>query len=279
MTKFKFFAGATICAASMLFGCSGKSNSDLAMELLQQADTAIAIADYNYALQLLDTLKAKYPEEINIQRCAMHMRPMAIEGVSISQLEETDSLQALYAFKTDSLMSYFKLVHDAELGADYDYYIAKELKNAEIFGKTGLQGRVSPSGEFTLISSLTGPGVKHTKITLSAADGQTVETATIAYDGERNYRSSGTESITFIQAECDTIGQFLVEHPQQKMKLNFVGSKSYSMALPLPDRRSIELAWQLAECINKKNKLAQQRQLLERQLALARDQIARTSVD
>ena len=279
MSKFHALLAVASCAASLFIGCSGNSQKELAMQLVQQADTAIAVADYNYALQLLDTLKAKYPEEIDVQRQAMHMRPIAIEGISIRQLEETDSLQAMYAYKTDSLMSYFRLNHNAELGSDYDYYIIKELKNADIFGKTGIQGRVSPSGEFTVISSLAGPSVKHTKIGLVAPNGVTVETADISYDGERNYRSSGTETITFIGAECDTLGQVLSANPGQKFKLNFIGAKNYSIGLAPSDRRSVELAWQLAYCISQKNKLAQQRQFYERQLALARDQIARTTAD
>lgn len=279
MSKLHVFPVAALCAASLLFSCSGNSQKEQAMQLIQQADTAIAVADYNYALQLLDTLKAKYPEQIDVQRQAMNMRPRAIEGISIRQLEETDSLQALYAYKTDSLLSYFKLNHNAELGSDYDYYITKQYKNSDIFGKTGIQGRVSPSGEFTIISSLAGPSVKHTKIGVTAGDGTTAETANIAYDGERNYRSSGTETITFIDAECDTIGQVLSANPNLKFKLKFIGAKTHSVALAAADRNSVELAWQLSYCINQKNKLAQQRQFYERQLALARDQIARTTAD
>lgn len=279
MTRFNAISTAAIWAVAILFGCSGKSQTDAAMQILQQADTAIATADYNYALQLLDTLKAKYPQEITVQRQAMHMRPKAIEGITIRQLEETDSMQALYAYKTDSLLSGFTLVHNPELGTDYDYYILTKQKNNDIFGKTGIQGRVSPSGEFTIISSLSGPAVKHTAISISAPDGSLVESAEIAYDGERNYRSSGTETITFIDAECDTIGQFLTQNHAKNLKLNFIGAKKHTVPLSQADRQSVEEAWKLAYCMTQKNKLANQRMLYERQLALARDQIARTSGD
>ena len=278
MSRISIITVTAIASISILSGCSGKSNLDLAQQLLQQADTAISTANYNYALEILDTLKAKYPEEIAVQRTAINMRPRAIEGITIRQLEQTDSLQALYAHLTDSLKSYFTIHHNKELGSDYDYYIIKQLDNADIFGKTGIQGRVSPSGEFSIISSLTAKPVRHTRISISAPDGETVESAPVAYDGERNYRSSGTETITFIATECDTIGQYLSTAPQQ-LKLNFIGDKTYTMPLSKIERRSVELAWQLAYCINRNNKLAQQRQLYERQLALARDQIARTTAD
>lgn len=279
MSRIYAITATAISTLSILFGCSGKSNHELALQLLQQADTAVATANYNYALEILDTLKAKYPEEIDIQRTAINIRPRAIEGISIRQIEQTDSLQALYSHHTDSLMAYFTTHHNKELGHDYDYYIIKQLDNSDIFGKTGIQGRVSPSGEFSIISSLTAKPVRHTQISISAPNGQTVESAKIAYDGERNYRSSGTETITFIAAECDTIGSYLSSAPDSQLKLNFIGDKTYTMPLSKIERRSVELAWQLAYCINQKNKLAQQRQLYERQLALARDQIARTMLD
>ncbi len=279
MTRILAISAATFCAATIFFGCSGKSQTEAAMHILQQADTAIATADYNYALQLLDTLKAKYPQEIAIQRQAMHMRPMAIEGISIRQLEQTDSLQALYSYKTDSLLSYFTLVHNPELGSDYDYYILSKQKNNDIFEKTGIQGRVSPSGEFTIISSLSGPKVKHTAISLTAPDGSSVKSADVSYDGERNYRSGTSETITFIDNECDTIGQYLAQNSDRNLKLNYIGSKTHTTALSQADRQSVEEAWKLAYCMTQKNKLANQRMLYERQLALARDQIARTSGD
>ncbi|WP_302984397.1 hypothetical protein, partial [uncultured Muribaculum sp.] len=68
MSRIYAITATAISTLSILFGCSGKSNQELALQLLQQADTAVSTANFNYALEILDTLKAKYPEEIDIQR-------------------------------------------------------------------------------------------------------------------------------------------------------------------------------------------------------------------
>ncbi|MDE7396235.1 MAG: tetratricopeptide repeat protein, partial [Muribaculum sp.] len=199
--------------AMQVVSCS-KSNPDTeaAGRLVSLADTLIATGNYEEALSTLDTLKARYPREIDAQRAGLRMRPLAIQGLTINQIEETDRRQAYLAHVTDSLKNYFTLVHDAALGDDYDYYVVKECKGRNFFERTGVEGRVSPSGEFYIISSLNGRPVKHTSISVTAAGGEAT-TGTVTYDGELNYRSGGTETITFTGAQTDTIGQFLCNNP------------------------------------------------------------------
>ncbi|WP_305239936.1 hypothetical protein [uncultured Muribaculum sp.] len=88
------------------------------------------------------------------------------------------------------------------------------------------------------------------------------------YDGDRNYRSGGTEMITFVGAECDTLGQFLTDNRGAATTLIFNGAKSYSTPLSKLDRKSIEQTYEMANL---------KRDFLDRQLQVARDQIARTT--
>jgi hypothetical protein len=140
-----------------------------------------------------------------------------------------------------------------------------------------VEGRVEPSGEFKVLSSLTASPAKHTSIALSGAAGE-VTSATIECDGERNYRTNGTEMITFLGAECDTLGNWLNNSmPGGAVKLTFKGEKSYSTALSATDRRSLAEAWLLSSFMKEKSRLNVTRSFLERKLALVRDQIARTA--
>lgn len=269
----------TCVTAALLAGCSGRSaEADAADSLLAEADSAICTGDFERAIALLDTLKERYPRQIEAQRRGIGMRPHAIEGVTIAQIEDANKQAARFGYLADSLTAYFTKVHNPELGDDYDYWVARECKGIDLFGRTGIQGRVSPSGEFYVLSSLAGPQIKHTSVSLSSGADK-VSTVSIAYDGERNYRSSGTEMITFTGAECDTLGVFANSgHPASAVRLTFNGpSKIHTVKIAAADYASLQRGYQLATAIAGQRRMTRQLELLERQLQLARDQAARTS--
>lgn len=260
--------------------CSGSAKEQKDGEaLLQQADSAATVRDFDLAIGLLDTIKSRYPAQIELQRKAMALRPKVEEGATIREIERTDSLSAYTSYRIDSIMPQFQLVHDPSLGEDYDYYVIKEYAKSTLFSRTGVEGRVEPSGQFKVLSSLTASPVKHTSIALSGAPGE-VASATVAYDGERNYRSGGTEMITFIGADCDTLGCWLNNSaPTGAVKLVFKGDRTYSTPLSANDRKSLAEGWKLASFMKERRQLSVKRDYLERKLALTRDQMARTATE
>jgi hypothetical protein len=268
----------TVAGMMLATSCGSSAGDEKSGELLyQQADSAANAHNFDMALELLDTLKTRYPSLIDLQRKAMALRPKVEEGATIRAIEVNDSLTAYNAYRIDSILPEFQLVHNPSLGDDYDYYVIKEYATSTLFSRTGVEGRVEPSGEFKVLSSLTASPAKHTSIALSGAAGE-VTSATIECDGERNYRTNGTEMITFLGAECDTLGNWLNNSmPGGAVKLTFKGEKSYSTALSATDRRSLAEAWLLSSFMKEKSRLNVTRSFLERKLALARDQIARTA--
>lgn len=267
-----------VCLICMtLPSCSSVNSEELAAKaLLASADSAISVKNYELAVELLDTLKSHYPKVIDVQREAMHIRPKAMEGLTIKEMEENDSLMALYTHRHDSLAGYFKFVNNPHLVEGY--YVIKELANSTLFSRTGVEARVSPEGEFYMISSLTTGNVLHTSVGLKCKAGE-VYTSSIAYDGDRNYRSSGTEMITFLGAECDTLGHFVSANPLAKMSLIFKGKRSFTTQLSSGDRKSIALSYQMANAISNLKKCHNRRGYLERRLMLTRDQQARTMAE
>lgn len=269
---------AIAAALPLVMAACGGSNSgkQIAEGFVNSADSAVTAGNYALAIELLDTLQAKYPDQIEAQRKGMHIRPLAMEKMTMAEMQMTDSLQAYYAHLQDSLMSYFAFVNNPELVEGY--YVIKEYEKSSLFNRTGVEGRVSPDGEFYMISSLTAKPVKHTAVTLKNRAGE-VSTAEVAYDGDRNYRSGGTEMVTFIGAECDTLCSFLLDNPDSKTTLIFKGTSSYTTPLQVNDNRSIALAYQLSNAMQTSRKLTSRRELLDKQLLLARDQAARTAKD
>lgn len=265
-----------LMATALLFASCGSKNDESAQagKLVAEADSALKAGDYALALERLDTLKAKYPAQIEAQREGMHLRPLVIEGQTIKELESTDSLQSWYSHLQDSLMQYFTLVDNPQLVEGY--YVIKEYAKSTLFNRTGVESRVSPDGQFYMISSLTSNPIKHTSISLTDGNGK-VTTATVDYDGDRNYRSGGTEMITFTGAECDTLGYFLTDNQAKNIKLIFNGTKSHTTALSTNDRLAMQRAYGLSQAMTGQRRMAAKRDFLDKQLLLARGQAVRTS--
>ena len=64
-----------IATALLLASCGSKNDeSAQAGKLVAEADSALKAGDYATALERLDTLKVKYPAQIEAQREGMHLR-------------------------------------------------------------------------------------------------------------------------------------------------------------------------------------------------------------
>lgn len=253
--------------------CNGAKDNQ-ANELLDEANTLIDNHEYAKALEVLDTLDARYPDNVKCKREALHLRPLAQEGLTIKEIQTNDSLLAYYKHVKDSLTDQFTFVDNPQLVEGY--YVIKEYTNSTLFSRNGVEARITPEGEFYMVSSLVSQPVKHTSVALSNSNGE-VSTAVVNYDGERNYRYGNTEMITFTGAECDTLGAFLTANPGLKTNLVFKGTKNATYPLSANDRKSIELSYIMAKALSQEKFLTQKHEYLDRQLILARDQAARTS--
>lgn len=266
----KFIALSTILFAA----CGGGSGANEADSLVTRADSAVTAGNYTLATELLDTLKSRYPTEIKALREGMNVRARADEGLIKNELQTTDSLEAVYSHRIDSLSQYFTLVNNPELVEGY--YVIKEYASSSLFDRSGLEARITPEGEFYMISSLAGNPVKHTSVTVTAG-GESASSSNVAYDGDRNYRSGNTEMITFISSECDSIGKLLSKYQGKPVRITFTGARSTSMQLPQNDAKSIALAYNYSEAIMTARRLAAKKEFLDKKLILARNQAARTS--
>ncbi len=269
----------TLCAlvAATLAACgsSGSKDTESAAKLVADAENAIENHKYAEAIELLDTLQVRYPKEVEIQRKAMNVRPLAIEGLTISEMEQTDSLLAVASWQVDSLAPLFKTIADEKLVEPY-----RVIKSAtgDLFSTTGIESRLTQAGEFYMISSLNGNPVKHTSVSLSS-QAERATTDNIPYDDAINYRSGNSEMITFTSTRCDTLGRFAIAHDNVKLTLTFHGKRDYSMTLYPKAVHSIADTYRMADAISRKNTLMKRQELLRAKLQLARDQRARTLPD
>lgn len=262
-----------LIGAPLLLTSCGNGDTQKAQALLDNARDAYENKNYATSLLLIDSIKNAYPREFDIRREALHLSTLATEAQTLCQLESADSLTAVLGALGDSLQRNIKFVSNPIEG----YYVTKSVNPTSFTGSTGIQARMTPDGDFYIMSSLKAKPVKSTSVTVSA-NGKEARTATVNYDGERNDRSMGAEIITFMGVECDTVGKFIYENIHTPMTLTFNGNGSYSQALTSKEAEEIATLYEYAATIRKFKLASLEKERLTRALDLARSQAARTYV-
>ncbi len=271
----KAIKNTTVAALCLLtVSCGGNGDTKKANNLLDEARRSFEAGRFAEAIALTDSIKSAYPREIDVRREALHLSTRATEGLSLQKLQEADSLTVALGILGDSLQRRMKFVSNPIEG----YYIASTADPMKFTNSTGLQARVSPDGDFYLISSLKGKNVKSTSIEVSTGVAKAA-TSTVAHDGERNDRSMGAEVITFMGVECDSVGNFVAKHVDEPMTLTFVGASTYSTTLTATQAKEIATAYNYATVTRRFKVASLEKERLTRAVDLARAQAARTFVE
>lgn len=274
-TKLSFlFSVCTIAGAMTLTTACSDGNSRKAGALLDEAKSELDAGNFEHVIILTDSIKSAYPREIDIRREALHLATRATEGLTVIQLQEADSIAAVLGAKGDSLVRLMKYVENPIEG----YYVAASAMPSTVGASDGIVARVSPDGDFYLISTLKSRKVKSTSVSVS--DGTSfASTPSVTHDGERNDRSMGAEVITFIGVEADSVGKFIYENRDKTLTLSFNGESSFSIPLSVQKIDEIALVYDYATTLRNFKLASLEKERLTRALDIARSQAARTFVE
>lgn len=254
----------------LMAACGNNAERERAQALLDEATAAVEAGQFDKAITLTDSLKNSCPGAIDQRKEALHVATRAREGLNVIELQRADSTVAVLSARIDSLSQFTRFVKNPIEG----YYVGKGADAANFTRTTGLQARLTPNGDFYLISSLHGVAIKSTGV---AVDG--VETARIPYDGERNDRSFGSEVITYMGTECDALGRYIAEHQGQQLILTFLGDREYRTKLTPAQTREIGDLYRLASDMRALRVANIEKERLTRAVDIARSQAARTYVE
>lgn len=253
----------------VLSGCSDDSKA--ARELISQAETMSETGDYAGALAMLDSVDSRYAAEVEVRRDAMSLRPRIIEQLTLKELSTADSIIAELTIEADAVKDVMAFVEDSFEG----YYTTTALKGKIPAEKTGLYARMSPDGLYTVVSSCP-KGTGSTAVGLKSGDDE-VMSARVMPDGERNDRSRGVEIINFMPSECDTLGTFAERHAGAEIKATFFGdNKNHTITLPKDQAEALGSVHKASVIVGRLHRAQLEKTRLERQLDVARSQIART---
>lgn len=258
----------------VLFTSCGQSDTGEAeaRKLLTEAQAALENGDAKLSLSLLDSLDSRFAKYVSVRRDGINLRARAQERYFQRELEMADSLAAVLAVRVDSIKNTrLRWVNEPMEG----YYIAEGSE----LPPTGVEGRLTPEGEFFMVSSLQGHSISHTAVSLSDGTGKSARSADVAYDGEANRRSGANERIYFAGEGIDTVGHFAFENRRGPLTLSFEGNTVYSRPLTAGELENLATVYEYAWSLRQMKVAALRHESLERKLDIARQQVARTTPD
>lgn len=258
---------AIVLIAAAVCACTNP-DAESAAELYTQAQTDIDGARYTRALEVLDTLNARYPDQTGVRRDALRLRALAMQGIAQDSLSKATETLAQATLTREEWQPRFRHV-DSSVGLEG--YFLPAGTSEKMMTTTGLQGRVSDKGFFYIVANVQGKAIGLQRIEF--ADGAE-STSSEAISPSRIIRVEGSESASFNPEDLEGIGLWLQSHPKAS-KIVFKGTKGTASA-----KLTDALRRELTDCYNFSLALQAQRQAslrcekYERMLATARDQLA-----
>lgn len=251
--------------------CLGGAKKD-ASALYSQSEAEIAAGNYSAAIEILDTLNARYPDQLAIRRNALGLRARAMEGLALDSISLADAELAAATLAEDSLKGRFR--HVAPGAAGMDGFWLPEGVSDRAMASTGIQARVTDDGYLYIVASLNGRRIRLHAIELK--DGaESVRSASIS--AARLVTVGSSETASFNQEEVADFGPWLKAHPRAN-KIVFVGaSKTAQANLTAAMRDEILLCSDYAAAVQAHRLASIRREKYERMLQAARDQIANYS--
>lgn len=263
-----------VLTALLMAACSGgNADRDAAEQLLGQAQAALDRGDFMASAELLDSLSAAYPHEVETGRKALALRPRVMERKTEQEIAELTLQMQSAAQYADSLLQYFSLTprSDDVLEPFYQHRdVAKGWREANT-----CVARVSPSGDFTVISSLAGRTTRHTSIAFEG-DGVSVSSGSVPFDAESLL---SRESVRFSAGKADTLGAFAVQMDGKPLTLKYVGARTATAKLPAKEVHAIADTWRLSQALSVAGPGAARLEQLKQKLQVSRDQQARLNQD
>lgn len=253
--------------------CTNKAaeNAKKAAILYEQATEKFESKDYISAYALLDSIDKKYPQAFEARKSASQLRPQVMERWSAAQLSVTDSLLVENQILGINLREQLEFVKNPLEG----YFVAASSGNVNVRQTPGLHGRISPAFKFYLTASCPAK-INSVAVRLEAND-ESVTSATIPFDGERNNRSGKCETITFTEAESAPLGEFVKNHSSSKIMIVYVSTsqKEHKIAMTDANKNAIITEFSYAQSVIRDKQLQLEKTRLTNQLKLSRQQIAR----
>ncbi len=258
-------------SVGLLSACSSRPENTQAEGLYSDIEQAMEDGQYEKAIILMDSMDMAYPEMTELRGRLLKMRPSAMEGWTLAEIQKADCDMAYAQMLVDSLSKMFEKISDPKLVEAY--YVHKKGKVPDIMSATAVEPRLDEHFGFYIVSSLQGKNIGLNSIGLSV-NGHEAYSGIIPYGDDRSFSGSNGQKTVFSGKDVEEIGILAANNPESG-KLVFRGNKgSHTIAITQRQVVAIGDAYKYSEA--RKSLVSAQilREKLERKLQIARNQMA-----
>lgn len=262
----------------MLAACAKQDPDKLAAnDLVGRIEIELQASRPIPAMALMDSVDKLYPSQIEARRKVTAMRPKAIEMASIQQIAKADSIIAATQLQLAELEPKMKHIDGGDLDG---YYVADGAGKGSFMNATGIQARVNDDNfTFYIVAQTRGKKIGINQIALNTATGE-VQSQQIPAGSARVVDIEGSELATFLAEEVADLGAWAADNAADIKGAMIFGSKgNQRVALTPAQARAIADAWQYSSAKMRHTNALMLREKLDRQLQVARDQIANTALE
>ena len=240
---------------------------------------ALQTGDYNLAIELIDTLNAKYPNEIDLRKSTLLSRAKAMEGLIRDSIPLVDAKIAEVRLEMESLKQYFSAVAEKGLPG---YIVDKGVRNTDMTQPGKVQPRLGDAlSPWVIEVSVPKNIINIDAIAINTPQGETK--AQIVDAASRMVKGTNANIISVTASEADILGTALNSENVAEKGLTLAifsgnGSKpSYTITLTKQTATAIERTYRFAQLREEERKALLRRELLERMLITAQNQVANNS--
>lgn len=267
-----------LAACALLLAACAKQDPDklAADDLVGRIEIELQASRPISAMALMDSVDKLYPSQIEARRKVTAMRPKAIEMASIEQIAKADSIIAATQLQLAELEPRMKHIDGGDLDG---YYVADGAGKGAFMNATGIQARVNDDNfTFYIVAQTRGKKIGINQIALNTATGEMLSQQLPA-GSARVVEIEGSELATFLAEEVADLGAWTADNAADIKGAMIYGAKGSQRVALTPDQaRAIAAAWQYSSAKMRHTNALMLREKLDRQLQVARDQIANTAL-
>lgn len=268
---------AAAALAALAGACSSQDpEKKAADELVGRIEIEIQASRPMQAMALMDSVDKLYPSQIEARRKVTALRPKAIEQASIQQIAKADSIIAATQLLLAELEPKMKHIDGGDLDG---YYVADGAGKGAFMNATGIQARVNDDNfTFYIVAQTRGKKIGINQIALNTASDES-QSQPIPAGSARVVEIEGSELATFLAEEVADLGAWAADNAGAIKGAMIFGSKgNQRVALTPAQAQAIANAWQFSNAKMRHINALMLREKLDRQLQVARDQIANSAL-
>lgn len=262
-----------LLALASLTACKSEERK-AAESLLARAQSLIQNGEYTRAIEIIDSLNATYPKEVEARKQSTPLRIQALKEYSEQQYAMTDSLIDALEPQLAAYEAQFRHVGSGDPDIP-GYFIAKAVYNPDFASSTSMEARVNDMDySLYLVAVNSGKPIGIGQVILTTDDGESMSTAELAFDNPRRGDTDpyGSDLATFTYKEAADLAKWVAENAPRMKYATFVGADGQTSVKFSPAQaKALADTYQFSDVAFKLHAAKVLNQKLEKQLVTARD--------